>query len=130
MNFKQWCEIDEHIYIAETDERYKQYGGFRYSEKLIERLAEMKILCAQIFINSFLNPREMFLSAVQNIADSKTKRLELKLYNVRNKKIVSQNIGLVKTLLIGVHGDSLTVLKKTQLNERSCSMNLLQRQNT
>ena len=31
----------------------------------------------------------MFLSAVQNIADSKTKRLELKLYNVRNKKIVS-----------------------------------------
>ena len=89
MNLKQWCEIDEHIYIAETDERYKQYGGFRYSEKLIEQLAEMKILCAQIFINSFSNPREMFLSAVQNIADSKTKRLELELYNVRNKKIVS-----------------------------------------
>jgi hypothetical protein len=43
MNLKHWCELDELIYISQTDEQYKQYAGVRHNEKLIERLAEVKL---------------------------------------------------------------------------------------
>ncbi|HZE77191.1 MAG TPA: hypothetical protein VE089_01440, partial [Nitrososphaeraceae archaeon] len=89
MNLKQWCEVDERLYIAEADERYKQYASLNYSERLIEKLAEMKLLNAQIFLSSFSEPEEIILSAIENIADAKTKKLELKLHNVRNKRIAS-----------------------------------------
>ena len=89
MNLKQWCEIDERIYIADEDERYKQYAGFDYSEAVIEQLADMKLRNAQIFLRSFSEPREIYLNAIESIADSKTKKLELKLHNLRNKKIIS-----------------------------------------
>ena len=89
MDLKQWCEIDERIYIADADERYKQYAGFKYSEAVIEQLADMKLRNAQIFLGSFSEPREIYLNTIESIADSKTKKLELKLHNLKNKKIIS-----------------------------------------
>ncbi len=89
MNLEQWCKIDESIYVADSDERYRQYAGLKHSERTIERLAEVKNLNAKLFIDTFSEPRELFLAALENIADSSTKKLELKLYNMRNKKIVS-----------------------------------------
>src|SRR5918912_264089 len=89
MDLKQWCEIDERIYIADADERYKQYAGFDYSEAVIEQLADMKLRNAQIFLSSFSEPREIYLNTIESIADSKTKKLELKLHNLKNKKIIS-----------------------------------------
>lgn len=89
MNLKQWCEIDERIYIADEDERYKQYAGFDYSEEVIEQLADMKLRNAQIFLRSFSEPREIYINTIESIANSKTKKLELKLHNLKNKKIIS-----------------------------------------
>jgi hypothetical protein len=89
MDLNQWCQLDEQIYIAEMDERYKQHAGLSYSEGIIERLAEMRIISAETFVNFFSQPRELFLSSLENIADSSTKKLELKLYNLRNEKIIS-----------------------------------------
>ncbi|WP_415283956.1 hypothetical protein [Candidatus Nitrososphaera sp. FF02] len=90
MNLEQWCELDERIYVAESDERYRQYAGLKHSIKTIERLAEAKSLSATLFLENFSEPRELFLTAVENIADSSTKKLELKLYELRNTKIVSK----------------------------------------
>ena len=89
MNLKQWCEIDESIYIADEDERYKQYAGFDYSEEVIKQLADMKLRNAQIFLRSFSEPREIYLNTLESIADSKTKKLELKLHDLKNEKIIS-----------------------------------------
>ncbi|HEX2472093.1 MAG TPA: hypothetical protein VHJ59_05030, partial [Nitrososphaera sp.] len=89
MDLNQWCELDEQIYIAEMDERYKQHAGLSYSERIIERLAEMRTISAETFVNFFSQPRELLLSSLENIADSSTKKLELKLYNLRNEKIIS-----------------------------------------
>ena len=89
MNLKQWCEIDERIYIADADERYKQYAGFDYSEEVIKQLADIKLRNAQIFLRSFSEPREIYLNTIESIADSRTKKLELKLHNLKNKKIIS-----------------------------------------
>jgi hypothetical protein len=89
MDLKQWCQLDEQIYIAEMDERYKQHAGLSYSEHMIERLAEMRTISAETFVNFFSQPRELFLSSLENIADSSTKKLELKLYDLRNEKIIS-----------------------------------------
>ena len=90
VNLQQWCQLDEQIYIAESDERFNQYAGLAHSEKVIERLAEMKATSAQVFLESFDRPRELWLSAVENMADSSTKKLELKLYNLRNQKIATK----------------------------------------
>jgi oligoendopeptidase F len=91
MNLEQWCELDERIYIAESDERYKQYAGLPYSEKAIKGLAEIKNLNAKSFLDNFHKPRELVLAAIENIADSSTKSLELELYDARNKKVVSKS---------------------------------------
>jgi hypothetical protein len=89
MNLEQWCRIDEGIYVADSDERYKQYAGLDHSEAIIEKLAELKSANASLFLQSFSEPRQLYLQALENIADSSTKKLELKLYAMRNKKIVS-----------------------------------------
>lgn len=89
MNLEQWCQIDERIYVADSDERYKQYAGLKHSESTIEKLASMKSQNAKLFLDTFSEPRELYRTALENIADASTKKLELKLYNVRNKKIVS-----------------------------------------
>lgn len=89
MNLEQWCQLDERICIADADERYKQYAGLDHSDRVIEQLAEMKAASARTFLGSFYEPRELFLSSLESIADSSTKKLELKLYNLRNQKIVS-----------------------------------------
>jgi hypothetical protein len=96
MNLEQWCQLDERIYIADADERYKQYAGLKHSERVIEQLAEIKSASAKVFLGSFSEPRELLLSSIENIADSTTKKLELKLYNMRNKKIVSSRHRLGK----------------------------------
>jgi oligoendopeptidase F len=91
MNLEQWCQLDERIYVAESDERYKQYAGLPYSEKAIKRLAEIKNINAKTFLENFDKPRELVLGAIENIADSSTKKLELELYEARNKKVISKS---------------------------------------
>ena len=49
----------------------------------------MKISNSKILINFFSNPRPLLLGAIENIAYSKTKKLELELHNERNTKISS-----------------------------------------
>jgi hypothetical protein len=97
MNLEQWCQLDEGIRIADADERYKQYAGLKHSERVMEQLAEIKSACAKTFLGSFSEPRELLLSSIENIADSSTKKLELNLYNIRNKKIVSSRHRLGKS---------------------------------
>ncbi|MGH9993595.1 MAG: hypothetical protein ACREAZ_13365 [Nitrososphaera sp.] len=89
MNLEQWCDVDERIYVADADERYKQYAGLQHSERIIEQLADLKNINARIFLDSFSEPRELYLASIESIADSSTKKLELKLYNIRNQKIIS-----------------------------------------
>jgi hypothetical protein len=73
------CQLDEAIHVAATDEEYKKYAGIYNNEKLIERLAELKLSNSKIFINSFSNPRALVLGSIEDIAYSKTKKLELEL---------------------------------------------------
>ena len=97
MDLKQWCQLDEQIYVAEMDERYKQHAGLCYNDRIIERLAEMRTISAQTFVDFFSQPKELVLSSLENIADSSTKKLELKLYNLRNEKIISSRYKFRRT---------------------------------
>jgi hypothetical protein len=99
MNLRQWCQLDEQIYIAEMDELYKQHAGLPFSEHMIQRLAEMRTISAETFVNFLSQPRELFLSSLENIATSSTKKLELKLYNLRNEKIISSTHRFAKAPL-------------------------------
>ncbi|MEO9319197.1 MAG: hypothetical protein ABI361_00840 [Nitrososphaera sp.] len=92
MKLEQWCRLDESIYVAESEERYLQYSGLGGSESVIKKLAEIKSANAELFLESFQEPRELYLLAIENIADARTKKLELELYNLRNKKISMKGI--------------------------------------
>ena len=98
MNFKQWCKLDEMLYVCQTDEECKQYAGIKHSEELIVQLAEMKRLNSMRYIELFPNQDEsLFLGAVEDIAYSKTKTQELEIHRLRNRDIVSN-----KHMLSGV----------------------------
>jgi len=90
LNLKEWCEIDEILYSAETNEQYLQFAGYDYDKKNIENLSKMKFLISEIFVRSFSKPRILFLSSIENICKSKTKTLELKLHDLRGTKIKSR----------------------------------------
>jgi hypothetical protein len=78
MDFQQWCRLDELLYISQTDEQYKQYAGLEYDERIISRLAEMKLENSKMLIDFFHDRQEaLFLGAVEDIAYSRTKMLEL-----------------------------------------------------
>ncbi len=94
LNLEQWCKIDESIYIAYTDEQYKQYGGFAYNEDTLKNLAEMKLYNSKIFINSFSQPRSLLINTIESMAYSKTIKLYLELYKARNTKIISSTQSL------------------------------------
>jgi Peptidase family M3 len=89
LNLKQWCDLDEIIYSSQTDEEYKQYAGLDFKKEIIEELAEMKISSSKVFIDFFSHPRPLLLGAIEDIAYSKTKKLELELHNMRNDKVSS-----------------------------------------
>ncbi len=118
MNLKQWCELDERIYIGETDEQYKQYAGFDYSEKLIEQLAEIKLYNSKIFIDFFSDPRALLLGAIEDTAYSKNKKLELELHNTRNTKIVSTKHKFKDSFVNWSTWRQFNSLEKNQLNRK------------
>jgi Peptidase family M3 len=90
MNFEQWCRLDEMLYVCQTDEEYKQYAGLAHDEGLIVLLAEMKQQNSKTYIDFF--PKQdnaLLLGAVEDIAYSKTKTLELEIHRLRNTDIFS-----------------------------------------
>ena len=52
LNLEEWCEIDETLYSAETNEQYLQFAGYDYDRKNIEYLAKMKLLISEIFVRT------------------------------------------------------------------------------
>src|ERR687887_21254 len=94
LNLKQWCNLEEIIYSSQTDEEYKQYAGLDFKKEIIEQLAEMNIRNSEIFIDFFAHPRPVLLGAIEDIAYSKTKKLELELHNMRNDKVSSSKYKL------------------------------------
>ena len=90
MNVLQWCDIDECLLIAYTDEVYKKYAGLKHSNESILSLANLRLLNAELFLKNYGEPFDLFLSVVENFVDSSTKDLELKFHDTRTKKIVSK----------------------------------------
>lgn len=91
MNKDNWCVVDEAISVAISDETFRQYAGLSHSEKVLKRLSLMAMQNAEIFVEFFSEPRLLYLSAIETIADAKTKNLELRLHRLRREKIISTN---------------------------------------
>lgn len=87
LNLAEWCELDEILYSAETNEQYLQFAGYDYDRQNIEHLAKMKLLISEIFVRSFSIPKALLLSSIENISESETKPLELKLHELRGTKV-------------------------------------------
>ena len=90
MNILQWCNIDECLLTAETDEIYKKYAGLKYSKESILSLANLRLLNSELFLKNYKEPIDLFVSVIENFVDSSTKNLELKLHDIRTKKIASK----------------------------------------
>lgn len=90
MNILQWYNIDENLLIAQNDEIYKKYAGLEYSKESILSLANLRLLNSELFLKNYKEPIDLFLSVIENFADSSTKNLELKLHDTRTKKIASK----------------------------------------
>ncbi len=92
MDLKEWCNLDEILYTAETNEQYLQFAGYEYDKRNIENLSKMKSLISEIFVRSFSEPKILLLSSIENLSESITKPLELKLHDLRGTKIKSDTL--------------------------------------
>jgi len=92
LDLREWCNLDEILYTAETNEQYLQFAGYDYDKRNIENLSKMKSLISEIFIRSFSEPKILFLSSIENLSESITKPLELKLHDLRGTKIKSDTL--------------------------------------
>ena len=90
MNIDHWCKIDECLLIAETDEIYKKYAGFEYSDKIISNMVELRLKNANLFLELFHDPLDLYVSVATNVVESSTRKLELKLHDLRSMKIKSK----------------------------------------
>jgi len=83
--------VDEAISVAISDETFRQYAGLSHSEKVLKRLSLMAMQNAEIFVEFFSEPRVLYLSAIETIADAKTKKIELRLDRLRREKRIRTN---------------------------------------
>lgn len=90
VNLKEWCVMDEIVYCAETNEQYLQFAGHDFDIENIQNISKMKFLVSKIFLRTFSEPRILLLSSIENISESLTKPLELKLRDLRGAKIKSR----------------------------------------
>ncbi|HYG00191.1 MAG TPA: M3 family metallopeptidase [Candidatus Saccharimonadales bacterium] len=94
MNLDNIRNMLENAHIIQNEETYSQFAGLKYDPTIIEHVSSIKIQCCQLFMKSHHSPRELFLSSLEIIAEDKTKRLEQKLHEIRNTKVVDKRYKL------------------------------------
>ncbi len=90
---KNWCNLDETIYVAETDEQYKQYAGLNYNINILRKLSFLRSENASLFLNEYCSedtPKSLIVNILDTYANSFTKNLEIDLHINRNKKVMTK----------------------------------------
>jgi hypothetical protein len=91
MNLSSWCTVDEALTIAYTNEEWRQYAGFTYSESFMKSVSEKRIDHAKGFLSEFKEPKRLYLGKVYDVADASKTPLKLELYRKREQEIVSKS---------------------------------------
>jgi len=91
MNLSSWCTVDEALYIAYTNEEWRQFSGLPYSEGFMESVAEKRVDHAKEFLSEFKEPSRLFLGKVFDLADASKTTLKLELHRMREHEIVSRS---------------------------------------
>lgn len=81
--------ILENAHVIQTEETYSQFAGLEFNPTIIEEVS-VKNSRMSIIMKAFDSPRELFLSALEILAEDKTKELEQKLHETRNAKVIDQ----------------------------------------
>lgn len=89
MDLKEWCEKDEKLHSELAEEYWKLYVGLPHDESAIERLENERAGHAKVFLDNWKEPQELFEVAVGSIVSQKTFKLQLKLKEIRETKVVS-----------------------------------------
>lgn len=91
--YKYWCNLDENIYIAETDQQYKQYAGLNFNINILKKLSFLRMENTQLFLNEYCSedtPKSLITNILETYANSYAKNLEINLHITRNKKIMTK----------------------------------------
>lgn len=89
MNLNQWCAKDEKIGIATRKEYWKMEVGQKFSETVIGTLEKESAEHARTFLKKFMQPRELYESAVGALVSEQTYPLHLALTKMRKEQITS-----------------------------------------
>ncbi|MDQ4073476.1 MAG: hypothetical protein M3162_04130 [Thermoproteota archaeon] len=90
MNLEKFRNTLENMYIIQTEETFRQFAGLQYNPLIIQEIAKIKAKCSRLFLTSIKEPRKLFLSCLENLAEDNTKTLENRLYLARNKRIIDK----------------------------------------
>lgn len=72
MSLNKLRSILENTQIIQNEETYKQFAGLKYDNTVIKEISKLKFTGCELFLGSFSEPRELFLSSLENMAEDKT----------------------------------------------------------
>lgn len=123
-------EILESSHIIQNEEIYYQFAGLKYNPKIIEGMSKIKIQSCKLFIESFTEPRELFLSSIETLAEDKTKNLETLLHKTRNREIIDKNYKIQNNYINWSNWRQFNGLEKESENRKKVFDNFIQKTNS
>ncbi len=87
-----WEDTAEHLHVRLSEEYFKLEVGLPYSQKKISTVEKLSKQHAELFLQNFTSPRELYLDCVAAVAKAKTHKLLLKLHELRKTKICINNV--------------------------------------
>ncbi|MFX0172395.1 MAG: M3 family metallopeptidase [Candidatus Hodarchaeota archaeon] len=80
----------EEFTIQLNKQMFNQYAGLQYQKDKMESISKTLVELSTEFLNSYKEPRNLYLEAITTIADSRKLPLTLEIYNKR-MKVISTN---------------------------------------
>lgn len=90
MSLEKIASRYEELKIKLTEQQYNQEAGLTYDRELMKTLSKQLIEVSLEFLKQFKQPRSMYLSSIETIADAERVEIDLDLHDQRMKKISTE----------------------------------------
>jgi len=90
MSLEKIASRYEDLRIKLTEQQYNQEAGLKYDRELMKNLSKQLIEVSLEFLKNFKNPRSMYLSSIETIADAERVEIDIDLHDQRMEKISTE----------------------------------------
>lgn len=90
MSLEEFASRYEKLNNQLSEQYYNQYAGLTYDRELMKKLAQQLTEISKEFLEKFTEPRKMYLSSIETIAEAERLEVELDFHDQRMEKICTE----------------------------------------